>query len=141
MLADKVRKEFPDTEEGKNFLEAYWASLLASNKKSEDYKKDVALVAGPYLHFAFEACRQQFIVQDYPPAGEDMSSINFELAPDTSPDPFARLALTMETAGDATNEERAPDESLPQPGVEDILGPSRDAPAQEEEPASAADHT
>ncbi|KAL0410721.1 UNVERIFIED_CONTAM: hypothetical protein Slati_3661800 [Sesamum latifolium] len=33
----------------------------------------------------------------------------------------------------AAVEERIPDESLPQPGVEDILGPSGEAPAQEEE--------
>ncbi|KAL0324769.1 UNVERIFIED_CONTAM: hypothetical protein Sradi_5046200 [Sesamum radiatum] len=55
-LADQVRKEFPETEEGKNFLEACWASCLALYTKSEDYKREVAMVAGPYLRFAFEAC-------------------------------------------------------------------------------------
>ncbi|KAL0413547.1 UNVERIFIED_CONTAM: hypothetical protein Sradi_1556400 [Sesamum radiatum] len=33
--ADRVRKEFPDTEEGKNLLEACWASRLAEHKKSD----------------------------------------------------------------------------------------------------------
>ncbi|KAL0349438.1 UNVERIFIED_CONTAM: hypothetical protein Sangu_1171600 [Sesamum angustifolium] len=32
-LADQVRKEFPETEEGKSFLEACWASRLALYKK------------------------------------------------------------------------------------------------------------
>ncbi|KAL0374088.1 UNVERIFIED_CONTAM: hypothetical protein Sradi_3324500 [Sesamum radiatum] len=59
--ADQVRKEFPETEEGKNLLEACWASHLAEHKKSDAYQKEVALVAGPFLHFAFEACRQQFL--------------------------------------------------------------------------------
>ncbi|KAL0461387.1 UNVERIFIED_CONTAM: hypothetical protein Slati_0026300 [Sesamum latifolium] len=64
--ADQVRKKFPETEEGKNLLEACWAS------------KQVALVAGPFLRFAFEACRQQFLAQGYPPTGEDTSFLNFE---------------------------------------------------------------
>ncbi|KAL0455082.1 UNVERIFIED_CONTAM: hypothetical protein Slati_0847400 [Sesamum latifolium] len=55
--ADQVRKEFPETEEGKNLLEACWASRLAKHKKSDVYQKEVALVAGPFLHFTFEACR------------------------------------------------------------------------------------
>ncbi|KAL0404200.1 UNVERIFIED_CONTAM: hypothetical protein Sradi_2060800 [Sesamum radiatum] len=61
MVADQVRKEFPDTDEGKNFLEACRVSRLAAYKKSEDYKQKVAFVAGLYLRFAFEACRQQFL--------------------------------------------------------------------------------
>ncbi|KAL0410720.1 UNVERIFIED_CONTAM: hypothetical protein Slati_3661700 [Sesamum latifolium] len=40
MMADQVHKEFPDTDEGKNFLSACWASRLAAYKKSEDYKQD-----------------------------------------------------------------------------------------------------
>ncbi|KAL0453029.1 UNVERIFIED_CONTAM: hypothetical protein Slati_1281000 [Sesamum latifolium] len=51
--ADQVRKEFPETEEGKNLLEACWASRLAEHKKSEAYQKEVALVAGPFLRFTF----------------------------------------------------------------------------------------
>ncbi|KAL0308898.1 UNVERIFIED_CONTAM: hypothetical protein Sradi_5832100 [Sesamum radiatum] len=35
-------------------------------------------------------------------------------------------------AEDAADEERAPNESLPQPGVENIPGPSGEAPSQEE---------
>ncbi|KAL0306959.1 UNVERIFIED_CONTAM: hypothetical protein Sradi_6113200 [Sesamum radiatum] len=97
-LADQVCKEFHETEEGKNFLEACWASRLASYKKSEDYKREVTLVSGPYLRLAFEACRQQFIAQGYPPVGEDTSFLNFELVLDTAPDLFARSAHTAETA-------------------------------------------
>ncbi|KAL0401679.1 UNVERIFIED_CONTAM: hypothetical protein Slati_4197800 [Sesamum latifolium] len=67
--ADQVRKDFPKTEEGKNLLEACWASRLAKDKKSDAYQKEVALVAGPFLRFAFEACRQQFLAHGYPPAG------------------------------------------------------------------------
>ncbi|KAL0427466.1 UNVERIFIED_CONTAM: hypothetical protein Slati_2921400 [Sesamum latifolium] len=54
MLADQVRKDFPETEEGKNLLEACWASRLAEHKKSDAYQKEVALVAGPFLRFAYE---------------------------------------------------------------------------------------
>ncbi|KAL0293878.1 UNVERIFIED_CONTAM: hypothetical protein Sradi_6915200 [Sesamum radiatum] len=35
--ADQVRKEFLDTEDGKNLLEACCASRLAEHKKSEAY--------------------------------------------------------------------------------------------------------
>ncbi|KAL0453760.1 UNVERIFIED_CONTAM: hypothetical protein Slati_1354100 [Sesamum latifolium] len=67
--ADQVRKEFPETDEGKNLLEVCWASCLAEHKKSDAYQKEVALVVGPFLLFAFEACRQQFLAQVYPPTG------------------------------------------------------------------------
>ncbi|KAL0447955.1 UNVERIFIED_CONTAM: hypothetical protein Slati_1923400 [Sesamum latifolium] len=96
-LADQVRKEFPNTEEGQNCLEACWASRLAEYKKYEDYKKEVVLVAGPYLRFAFEAYRQQCIAQGYPPVGEDTSFLNFNLVLGTAPDPFARPTTTTET--------------------------------------------
>ncbi|KAL0339187.1 UNVERIFIED_CONTAM: hypothetical protein Sangu_1440800 [Sesamum angustifolium] len=46
----QVRKDFPDTEERRNYLDAYWASRLSEFKKSKDYKREVALVAGPFLH-------------------------------------------------------------------------------------------
>ncbi|KAL0393213.1 UNVERIFIED_CONTAM: hypothetical protein Sradi_2544100 [Sesamum radiatum] len=36
-------------------------------------------------------------------------------------------------AGDAANEERVPDESIPHPRVKDIPVPSGEAPSQEEE--------
>ncbi|KAL0458427.1 UNVERIFIED_CONTAM: hypothetical protein Slati_0469900 [Sesamum latifolium] len=51
--ADQVRKEFPETEEGKNLLEACWASRLAEHK-SDAHQKEVALVAGSFLRFVFE---------------------------------------------------------------------------------------
>ncbi|KAK4403044.1 11S globulin subunit beta [Sesamum angolense] len=54
MLANQVQKEFPEIEEGKNYLEACWASRLALYKKSEDYKREVAMVANLYLRFAFK---------------------------------------------------------------------------------------
>ncbi|KAL0309043.1 UNVERIFIED_CONTAM: hypothetical protein Sradi_5846600 [Sesamum radiatum] len=55
------------------------------------------MVAGQYLRFAFEACRQQFIAWGYPPVGEDTSFLNFELVLDTAPDLFAGPALTAKT--------------------------------------------
>ncbi|KAL0291957.1 UNVERIFIED_CONTAM: hypothetical protein Sradi_7007300 [Sesamum radiatum] len=71
---DQVRKEFPETEEGKILLEACWASHLAEHKKSDAYQKEVALVAGPLFRFAFEAYRQQFLAQRYPPTGRILLS-------------------------------------------------------------------
>ncbi|KAL0339385.1 UNVERIFIED_CONTAM: hypothetical protein Sangu_1460600 [Sesamum angustifolium] len=88
MLADQVCKDFPKTQEGKNYLDEYWASRLSEFKKSEDYKKEVALVVGPYLHFAFETCRQKFLAYGYPLAGEDAAFLNFDLVLDTVPNPF-----------------------------------------------------
>ncbi|KAL0399976.1 UNVERIFIED_CONTAM: hypothetical protein Sradi_2340900 [Sesamum radiatum] len=69
MLANQVCKEFPETEEGRNLLEASWASRLAEHKTSNAYQKEVALVAGHFLRFSFEVRRQQFLAHGYPPAG------------------------------------------------------------------------
>ncbi|KAL0446085.1 UNVERIFIED_CONTAM: hypothetical protein Slati_1736400 [Sesamum latifolium] len=87
--AEQVRKEFPETEEGKNFLETCWASRLAKHKKSIAYQKEVPLVTSPFLRFAFEACRQQFLAHGYPPPGKDTSFLDFGVVLDTAPDPFA----------------------------------------------------
>ncbi|KAL0348081.1 UNVERIFIED_CONTAM: hypothetical protein Sangu_1035900 [Sesamum angustifolium] len=38
-LADQVRKDFPDTEEGRNCFEAYWVSLLFEFKKSRTIRE------------------------------------------------------------------------------------------------------
>ncbi|KAL0313344.1 UNVERIFIED_CONTAM: hypothetical protein Sradi_5733700 [Sesamum radiatum] len=95
--ADQVCKEFPETEEGKNLLEACWASHFAEHKKSDAYQKEVTLVAGPFLCFAFEACRQQFLAHGYPLAGEDTSFLNCEAVLHTVPDPFAQSITAVES--------------------------------------------
>ncbi|KAL0451573.1 UNVERIFIED_CONTAM: Formin-like protein 18 [Sesamum latifolium] len=99
-LANQVRRDFPDTEEGKNYLEAYWASRLSEYQKSREYKKEVATIASPYLRFAFEACKQQFVAQGYPPTGEGTDFLNFDLVLDTAPDPFDKptSAIEIQTA-------------------------------------------
>ncbi|KAL0454492.1 UNVERIFIED_CONTAM: hypothetical protein Slati_0788400 [Sesamum latifolium] len=48
---------------------AVWLST-----RSPTLIKEVALVAGPFLRFAFEACRQQFLTHGYPPAGRILPS-------------------------------------------------------------------
>ncbi|KAL0386257.1 UNVERIFIED_CONTAM: hypothetical protein Sradi_3020000 [Sesamum radiatum] len=96
--ADQLRKEFPDTKEGKNLLEACWASRLAEHKRSDAYQKEVALVAGPFLRFGFEACRQQFLAQGYPPTGKDTSFLVFEVELHSAPDPFAQPVTAVESS-------------------------------------------
>ncbi|KAL0430560.1 UNVERIFIED_CONTAM: hypothetical protein Sradi_0682000 [Sesamum radiatum] len=157
--ADQVRKEFSETEEDENLLEACWASRLAKHKKSEAYQKEVALAAGPFLHFAFEACRQQFLAQGYPPTGEDTSFLDFEAVLHSAPDPFARPITAVEypsresegdldcLLGEAVAKvrdapgqmksgsvaEKSSKEEPPQPLLEDVAGPSKESLAQVEE--------
>ncbi|KAL0300434.1 UNVERIFIED_CONTAM: Copia protein [Sesamum calycinum] len=76
---------------------AYWASRFLEYQNSREYKKEVALIAGPYLRFAFRACRQQFIAQGYPLSGEDTDFLNFDLVLDTAPYPFDKPVSTVET--------------------------------------------
>ncbi|KAL0349810.1 UNVERIFIED_CONTAM: hypothetical protein Sradi_4130200 [Sesamum radiatum] len=63
-------------------------TCLSKFKKSEDYKKEMALVAEPYLHFAFEASLQQFLAHGYPPIGEETAFVNFDMVLDTASNPF-----------------------------------------------------
>ncbi|KAL0408145.1 UNVERIFIED_CONTAM: hypothetical protein Sradi_1748900 [Sesamum radiatum] len=42
---EKTVANYPNSEEGKNFLEAYWANKIDKYKKSEDFQKEVAQVA------------------------------------------------------------------------------------------------
>ncbi|KAL0462272.1 UNVERIFIED_CONTAM: hypothetical protein Slati_0114800 [Sesamum latifolium] len=141
---------------GKNLLEACLASRLAEHKKSDAYQKEVALVAGPFLRFAFEAWRKQFLAHGYPPAGQDTSFLNFELLLDTAPDPFAKPTATdiptVESEEDLDRilgeaeaevwdvaveggaiEEKVPDESLPKSMMGDVPGPSGESQVQEKD--------
>ncbi|KAL0345823.1 UNVERIFIED_CONTAM: hypothetical protein Sradi_4413600 [Sesamum radiatum] len=38
---EKAVADYPHSEEGKNFLEAFWANKLDEYKKSEDFQKEV----------------------------------------------------------------------------------------------------
>ncbi|KAL0344698.1 UNVERIFIED_CONTAM: hypothetical protein Sradi_4301100 [Sesamum radiatum] len=68
---EKAVADYPDSEEGKNFLEAFWASKLDKYKKSEDFQKEVAQVAFPFVGYGFNACKEQFLTHMPPPAGEE----------------------------------------------------------------------
>ncbi|KAL0356043.1 UNVERIFIED_CONTAM: hypothetical protein Sradi_4051200 [Sesamum radiatum] len=39
---EKAMADYPNSEEGRNFLEAYWASKIDEYKKSDDFQKEVA---------------------------------------------------------------------------------------------------
>ncbi|KAL0413150.1 UNVERIFIED_CONTAM: hypothetical protein Sradi_1516700 [Sesamum radiatum] len=141
--ADQVHKEFPKTEEGKNLLEACWASRLAEHKKSDAYLKEASLVAGLFLRFAFEASRQQFLAQGYPPTGEDTSFLNFELLNPLlrNQEDLNRLLGEAEAkVRDAPGQmksgaiaEKVFEEEPPQPTYEDAASPSKESPGQEED--------
>ncbi|KAL0439154.1 UNVERIFIED_CONTAM: hypothetical protein Slati_2398400 [Sesamum latifolium] len=47
LAVEKAVADYPNSEEGRNFLEAFWASKLDEYKKSEDFQKEVAQVASP----------------------------------------------------------------------------------------------
>ncbi|KAL0387622.1 UNVERIFIED_CONTAM: hypothetical protein Sradi_2644000 [Sesamum radiatum] len=152
-LVDQVRKDLPDTKGGRNYLYAYWVSHLSEFKKFEDYKREVALVAGPFLRFAFKACRQQFLAHGYPPAGEEVAFLNFNLVLDIAPDPFgqpisvvgplavdsdedldrileaveAEVRCDIDQVLGATLGEDVPKGVPPTPIVEDVPGPSKEA--------------
>ncbi|KAL2228431.1 UNVERIFIED_CONTAM: hypothetical protein Sindi_1822800 [Sesamum indicum] len=51
--------DFPHSEEGKNYLEAYWKSRLKELKKSKRYQQEVAKIAGPYFEHSFTAYKKR----------------------------------------------------------------------------------
>ncbi|KAL0379230.1 UNVERIFIED_CONTAM: hypothetical protein Sradi_3228500 [Sesamum radiatum] len=54
---DKAMHDYPNSEEGKDFLKAYWASKVDEFKKSDEYQQEVAKVAIPFLEYGFNACK------------------------------------------------------------------------------------
>ncbi|KAL0403906.1 UNVERIFIED_CONTAM: hypothetical protein Sradi_2031400 [Sesamum radiatum] len=46
---EKAVADYPNSEEGKNFLEAFWASKLDDYKKSEDFQKEIAQMSFPFV--------------------------------------------------------------------------------------------
>ncbi|KAL0355769.1 UNVERIFIED_CONTAM: hypothetical protein Sradi_4023800 [Sesamum radiatum] len=63
---EKAVHDYPNPEEGKDFLKAYWASKVDEFKKSDEYQQEVAKVAIPFLEYDFNACKDQFLAQGYP---------------------------------------------------------------------------
>ncbi|KAL0439417.1 UNVERIFIED_CONTAM: hypothetical protein Slati_2424700 [Sesamum latifolium] len=139
--------EFPRYRRRENYLEAYSASRLAEYQKSHDYKTEVGTIVGPYLRFAFKACKRQFVAQGYPPAGKGTNFLNFDLVVDTTPGPFDKPISIVETPpaesyqklwtaeaevrDDTGNtlvtaaEGEVPSGGFPEPMVEDVPRPSR----------------
>ncbi|KAL0430209.1 UNVERIFIED_CONTAM: hypothetical protein Sradi_0646900 [Sesamum radiatum] len=78
---EKAVADYPNLEEGKNFLEAYWASKLDEYKKSEDFQTEVAQVAFPFVGYGFNACKEQFLTHN-PPASEEFSFLDVQIAYD-----------------------------------------------------------
>ncbi|KAL0411583.1 UNVERIFIED_CONTAM: hypothetical protein Slati_3748000 [Sesamum latifolium] len=86
---EKAVPDYPNSEEGKNFLKAFWASKMDEYKKSEDFQKEVAQVAFPFVGYRFNACKEQFLTHRPPPAGEEFSFLDVQITYDNVPDPFA----------------------------------------------------
>ncbi|KAL0458535.1 UNVERIFIED_CONTAM: hypothetical protein Slati_0480700 [Sesamum latifolium] len=53
-----------------------------------DYQDEVAKIVGPYFQNGFAACKEQFMAQGYPPAGEETSFLDLGAAMENAPDPF-----------------------------------------------------
>ncbi|KAL0434287.1 UNVERIFIED_CONTAM: hypothetical protein Slati_2763000 [Sesamum latifolium] len=58
--------------------------------------KEVAKVAIPFLEYGFNACKDQFLAQGYPPAGEELSFLNVKTAFLQAPNPFANPPTLVE---------------------------------------------
>ncbi|KAL2236308.1 UNVERIFIED_CONTAM: hypothetical protein Sindi_0822500 [Sesamum indicum] len=56
----KAVLDFPNSEEGKNYLEFYRESHFKEFKKSEGYQQEVTKIARPYFEHGFIACKEQF---------------------------------------------------------------------------------
>ncbi|KAL0433491.1 UNVERIFIED_CONTAM: hypothetical protein Slati_2683400 [Sesamum latifolium] len=69
MAAERARLDFPNSYEGQWYLEYYWKNCLLEYQKSEEFKGEVAMIVEPFLRYDFQACQEQFIAQEYPPAG------------------------------------------------------------------------
>ncbi|KAL0421737.1 UNVERIFIED_CONTAM: hypothetical protein Slati_3196600 [Sesamum latifolium] len=48
---EKAVADYPNSEEGKNFLKAFCPSKVDEYKKSEDFQKEVARVAFPFMGY------------------------------------------------------------------------------------------
>ncbi|KAL0440143.1 UNVERIFIED_CONTAM: hypothetical protein Slati_2497300 [Sesamum latifolium] len=59
---EKAVADYSNSEEGRNFLQAYWASKVDEYKKSDDFQREVAKVAVPFVGYGFNACKEQFLV-------------------------------------------------------------------------------
>ncbi|KAL0431403.1 UNVERIFIED_CONTAM: hypothetical protein Sradi_0766300 [Sesamum radiatum] len=86
---EKAVADYPNSEEGRNFLEAYWASKIDKYKKSYNLQKEVAF---PFVGYGFNACKEQFLTHRPPPAGEELSFLDVQIAYDNVPNPFACLS-------------------------------------------------
>ncbi|KAL0303339.1 UNVERIFIED_CONTAM: hypothetical protein Sradi_6202000 [Sesamum radiatum] len=87
---EKAVADYPNSEARKNCLEVFWASKLDEYKKSEDFQKEVAQVAFPFVGYGFNACKEQFLAHRPPPAGEEFSFLDVQIAYANAPDPFAK---------------------------------------------------
>ncbi|KAL0402485.1 UNVERIFIED_CONTAM: hypothetical protein Slati_4278400 [Sesamum latifolium] len=70
-------------------MKAYWNSRVDEFKKSDEYQQDVAKVAIPFLEYGFNACKEQFLAQGYPPSGEEPSFLDVKIALVQAPNLFA----------------------------------------------------
>ncbi|KAL0411955.1 UNVERIFIED_CONTAM: hypothetical protein Slati_3785200 [Sesamum latifolium] len=77
---EKVVRDYSYSDEGKGFLKAYWASKVDEFKKSDEYQQKVAKIAIPFLEYGFNACKDQFMAQGYPPSGEEPSFVDVKTA-------------------------------------------------------------
>ncbi|KAL0454010.1 UNVERIFIED_CONTAM: hypothetical protein Slati_0740200 [Sesamum latifolium] len=52
--------------------------------------REVAQVAFPFVGYGFNACKEQFLTHRPPPAGEEFSFLDVQIAYANAPDPFAK---------------------------------------------------
>ncbi|KAL0463288.1 UNVERIFIED_CONTAM: hypothetical protein Slati_0216400 [Sesamum latifolium] len=102
---EKAVRDYPYSDEGKGFLKAYWASRVDEFKKSDEYQQEVAKIAIPFLEYGFNACKDQFMAQGYPPAGEEPSFLDVKTALLQAPNPFANPLTPVEEDPSQESEE------------------------------------
>ncbi|KAL0411185.1 UNVERIFIED_CONTAM: hypothetical protein Slati_3708200 [Sesamum latifolium] len=67
-----------------------------SCKKSDEYQQEVAKIAIPFLEYGFNACKDQFMAQRYPPTGEEPSFLDVKTALLQVPNPFSNTPTPVE---------------------------------------------
>ncbi|KAL0431964.1 UNVERIFIED_CONTAM: RNA-directed DNA polymerase [Sesamum radiatum] len=76
-------------------VEHLW-QVLTRLREHELYAKEVAKVAIPFLEYGFNDCKDQFLAQGYPPAGEELYFLDLQAAFLQAPNPFANPPTPME---------------------------------------------
>ncbi|KAL0375130.1 UNVERIFIED_CONTAM: hypothetical protein Sradi_3428700 [Sesamum radiatum] len=83
-VADQARLNFPNTDKGHRYLEAYYASHLLKYEKSMGFQQEVAKIAEHFLEDGFLVRNISWLR-----ATEVPTFLSFDATVDSAPNPFA----------------------------------------------------